>query len=286
MISSLENISEYYNHVKSLNDILISYLNIEENSKELLDISIDEKYIEKNTDFNSKLLRELIECDKFNLTSYSNLVKKNGYHYEDIDLSKLEEEKINILVNDDILEFGNINFELLKANSENQHIVFLENNINELIEGYSDFLIDSDDIIGLLESKNISVKNKEEVIELLDYDLIDTPKIAKLIYSYINKTIKRPNLYIKNMVLMLDSIESKVNLLVEQESELTNQELIEILELMPHEYNKIAKLDGKHTLLPNKDYNRRLIKILDLREFITSNKLEKKNQIRLIIKNK
>lgn len=286
LISSWENVSDYYNYAEILDDSLIEYLNKEDNSKELLSIRIDNKYKELHPDFNTKLLRELIECNEFDLPSYKNLVLKNGYHYEDLDLSKLNEEKINVLVNDVILKFGNINFELLKENSNNQHIAFLEKNINKFIEEYASFSIDSDDIIKLLESKNISDKNKRDIIELIDYDLINTSKIAKLIYSNVDKTIIKPYGYIKNMISQLESTESKVNLLVEQQSELNEGELIEMLELMPDEYSKIAKLDGKHTMISASDYNKKFIKLLYSREFITSDKPEKKNQIRLIIKNR
>jgi len=286
LISSWENVSDYYNYVEALDANLIKYLNKEDNSKELLNVRIDSKYKEQHPNFNTKLLRELIQCNDFDLLSYKNLVLKNGYHYEDLDLSKLDEEKINVLVNDVILKFGNINFELLKENSNNQHIAFLEKNINKFIEEYSSFSVDSDDITKLLESNNISDKNKREVIELIDYDLISTPKIAKLIYSNVDKTIIKPYGYIKNMISQLESTESKVNLLVEQQSELNDIELIEMLELMTDEYSKIAKLDGKHTIISGSDYNKRFIKLLYAREFITSDKPEKKNQIRLIIKNR
>lgn len=284
--SSWENVSDYYNYAEELDDSLIKYLNRENNSKELLNIRIDNKYKEQHPYFNTKLLKKLIECNDFDLVSYTNLVKNNGYHYEDLDLSKLDEEKINALVNDVILKFGNVNFELLKENSNNQHIIFLEKNINKFIENYSSFSIDNDDILKLLESKDISDKNKKEIIELIDYNLINTPKIAKLIYSNVDKSIIKPYIYVKNMIFQLESIESKVNLLVEQESELDNDKLTEMLELMPDEYSKIAKLDGKQTVLFAKDYNKRFIKLLHSREFITLDKPEKKDEIRLFIKNK
>lgn len=283
---SWKNMSAYYDYTEDLNDSLIKYLNIEDNSKELLIIRIDNKYKEQHTDFNSSLLRKLIECNAFDLASYSNLVQKNGYYYENLDLSKLDEEKINVLVNDVVLKFGSINFELLKENSENQHIIFLENYIDKFIEDYASFTTDSDDITKLLESKTISDKNKKEIIELIDYDLISSPKIAKLIYSNVDKTIIKSFVYIKNMISQLESTESKVNLLVEQESELNDEKLIEMLELMPEEYSKIAKLDGKQTILFSKDFNKRFINLLHSREFITLEKSEKKDKIRLFIKNK
>lgn len=285
--SSWNNVSEYYNYAESLDKQLIEYLNIEENSAKLFDVRIDDKYKESNPNFKGQLLRDFIECNEFSLESYKNVVLKNGYHYEDLNLSNLDENKINILANSYILKFGNINFELLKENSENQHIVFIEKNINDFITNYSSFNLDSNDIIKLLESKNILEKNKRDIIELLDYDFINSSKISKLIYENIDKRITKNYKYIKNMVSNLENLESKINLIVEQESELTNEELMEMINLLPEKYSKIGYLDGTQTLLPNKNYNKKFIELLVSREFITSYKLEKKNdEIRLFIKNK
>ena len=285
--SSWNNVSEYYNYAESLDKQLIEYLNIEENSAKLFDVRIDNKYKESNPNFKGQLLRDFIECNEFSLESYKNVVLKNGYHYEDLNLSNLDENKINILANSYILQFGNVNFELLKENSKNQHIIFIEKNIDDFIKDYSNFSIDSNDIIKLLESKDILEKNKRDIIELLDYDFINSSKISKLIYENIDKRITKNYKYIKNMVSNLENLESKINLIVEQESELTNEELMEMINLLPEKYSKISYLDGTQTLLPNKNYNKKFIELLVSREFITSYKLEKKNdEIRLFIKNK
>lgn len=85
------------------------------------------------------------------------------------------------------------------------------------------------------------------------------------------------------MVSNLETIETKVNLIVEQESDLTNEQLIELIDLLPKEYRKISGFDGTQTLISNKYYNNKFIEILTSREFITSHKLEKKsNEIRLL----
>ncbi|WP_424686209.1 MAG: hypothetical protein ACNI3H_14820 [Halarcobacter ebronensis] len=287
IISSWDNVFEYYKYKETLDKSLIKYLNIEENSAELLNVRIDNKYKENHENFNGQLLRDLIECNDFSLESYKNLVLKNGYHYEDLNLSNLDENKINILANDYILKFGNINFELLKENSKNQHIIFIEKNIDGFIREYSNFSVDSDDIIKLLESKDISEKNKRDIIELIHYSFINSPRISKLIYKYIDKKTIRDYNYTYNMVSNLETIETKVNLIVEQESDLTNEQLIELIDLLPKEYRKISGFDGTQTLISNKYYNNKFIEILTSREFITSHKLEKKsNEIRLFIKNR
>lgn len=285
--SSWDNVFEYYNYKETLDESLIKYLNIEENSLELLDVRIDNKSKDNYPNYNGQLLRDLIECNNFSLESYKNVVLKNGYHYEDLNLSNLDESKINILVNTYILQFGNINFKLLKEHSENQHIVFVEKNVDDFIKDYSNFSIDNDDIIKLLESKGILEKNKRDIIELIDSDFIDSPEISKHIYKYIDKKVIRIYNYIYNMVSNFEDIESKINLIVEQESGLNDTELTEIINLLPERYSKITRLDGTQTLLSNKNYNKSFIDLLTSREFITSSKLEKKNdEIRLFIKNR
>lgn len=286
IISSWNNVFEYYNYKKTLDKSLIKYLNIEENSVELLNVRIDDNYKKNHENFNGRLLRDLIQCNEFSLESYKNVVLKNGYHYEDLNLSNLDENKINILVNGHILQFGNVNFELLKENSENQHIIFIEKNIDDFIKNYSKFSIDSNDIIKLLESKDILEKNKRDIIELINYSFINNPKISKLIYKYIDKKVIRNYTYIYNMVSNLEDIEAKINLIVDQQNELMKEQLIGLIDLLPNEYNKITSFDGTEILLLNKNHNKKFIELLTSREFISSHKLEKNNKIRLFIKNR
>ncbi len=286
IISSWNNVFEYYNYKKTLDKSLIKYLNIEENSVELLNVRIDNNYKKNHENFNGQLLRDLIQCNEFSLESYKNVVLKNGYHYEDLNLSNLDENKINILVNGHILQFGNVYFELLKENSENQHIIFIEKNIDDFIKNYSKFSIDSNDIIKLLESKDILEKNKRDIIELINYSFINNPKISKLIYKYIDKKVIRNYTYIYNMVSNLEDIEAKINLIVDQQNELMKEQLIGLIDLLPNEYSKITSFDGTEILLLNKNHNKKFIELLTSREFISSHKLEKNNKIRLFIKNR
>lgn len=85
------------------------------------------------------------------------------------------------------------------------------------------------------------------------------------------------------MLENLENLESKVNLVIEQISKFNNEELIEILQLLPDEYSQIANLDGTELILKNTQYNKKLIKILYDREFIINDEIEK-NKIKVYIK--
>ncbi|MDD2887654.1 MAG: hypothetical protein PHY66_08295 [Aliarcobacter sp.] len=288
LLPTWNNILYYYIYRENNLDLtLINYLNIQENYTILSVSKINnEKDFDKDTILQS-FNRELMLCDKISNDAYDYLIKSIHFiNYPKLNIENLHSKKIELMLEFNKFKFYQENIDSLKKYFSPKHIVFLEKNIKKFIENYSSFSIDSDDVEKLLESKNITDKNKKEIIELIDYNLIRTPKIAKLIYSNVDKSIIKPYIYVKNMISQLESIESKVNLLVEQESELDNDKLTEMLELMSDEYSKIAKLDGKQTVLSAKDYNKKFIKLLHSRKFITLDKLEKKDEIRLFIKNK
>lgn len=289
LLPTWNNVLHYYIYRENnIDSVLIDYLNVKNYYTALSTSKINNvKDFDKDTTLES-FNKELMLCAGINNDAYNYLIKSIWFiNYPILNIQNLNSQKIDLMIKFDKFKFNQNNFNSLKEYFPSQHIVFLEKYIEEFIKNNSDFSIDSDDITKLLESKNISDKHKKEIIELMDYDLISTPKIAKLIYSNIDKTIIRSYSYIKNMISQLESTESKVNLLVEQESELNDEELIEMLELMPDEYCKIAKLDGKQTVVSDKDYNKKFIKLLHSRNFITFDKPEeKKGKIRLFIKGK
>jgi hypothetical protein len=86
------------------------------------------------------------------------------------------------------------------------------------------------------------------------------------------------------MLEHLENLESKINLIIEQKSEFNDEELIELLSLLPSEYQKIANQDGKQIILNDTNYNKAFIKLLQEYDLITTFKNEKNNKIRLYIK--
>jgi arsenate reductase-like glutaredoxin family protein len=160
----------------------------------------------------------------------------------------------------------------------------IEKNKEKLLEKFEEFKFDADDIINILESSDISKSIKQELIEQVDYDLIANKTIANLIYKYVDKTVIKSSNYTKKMLEYLENLESKINLIIEQKSEFNDEELMELLSLLPSEYQKIANQDGKQITLDNTNYNREFIKLLQEYDLITTSKNEKNNKIRLYIK--
>lgn len=282
--STWENMSQYYDYI-GFNNILIQYLSRENNALELSKIRADKKYLEEHPDFNTGLLKDILQSNVFNIKIYKNLIENNGWIYSSLDISDLDVDKISLLVEHNIFQFISTCFNHLKENTESCHIELVEKNINDYLDKYDEFNIDTEDLIKLLNSSKITDVIKKDLIEKIDYDLISNKDIAKLIYSYVDKTIRKSITYTKKMLENLESLESRINLVIEQISEFNNEEFIEILQLLPDEYSQIANLDGTEVVLKNNQYNKKLTKILCDREFIINDKLEK-NKIKLHIKDK
>jgi len=286
IVSTWSNAFKYYNNDNISNDILIDFLNIRENTENISKIKCGKEYSEKNEFFTQELLKLIITTNDFTAESYEYLIKNTGWAYNDLDISDLDEDKISLLLKYNRFIFEKVCFDSLKKNTDVLHISLIEKNKDHLLEKFEQFEFDTEDIIKILDSSKISNSIKKDLIEEIDYDLIKNANIAKLIYKYVDKTIIKSIYYTKKMLLNLNSLESKINLVVEQKSEFNDEELIEILQLLPDEYNKIANLDGKQTTLNENNYNKELIKLLKDRKFITKDKVEKRNKIRLYIKNK
>lgn len=288
VVSSWDNAFKYFNDPNTNNDLLLDYLNIEENAVKISQIQCGAEYRKNHEFFDSKLLKLIIETNRFSIVSYEHLIRNLGFWYEDLNISKLNNEKIELLIKYGRFQFKKACFDALKEKDGNLHIAFIEKNKNKLLEEFETFEFETDDIIKILEIDKgiVSDVMKKDFIEKVDYTLITNKNIAKLIYKYIDRTNIKPIEYTKPMLQNLESLESKINLIIEQNNGLDDNQFIQILDFLPEEYSKIKNFDGKQTVLKDNYYNQKFIAILKERGFITSDKPDKKDQIRLYIKAK
>ncbi|RLA84249.1 MAG: hypothetical protein DRG78_01950 [Epsilonproteobacteria bacterium] len=282
-----DNLLHYYtSNENSVSTELIQYLNIEENYKSLSKSKINnEEDFDKNTIL-SNFNKEIMLCNEISDEAYKYLIKSIWYiTYPKLDIENLNYDKVLYMLEANKFKFNSINFNDLKGNFDLQ-IELIEKNNSDLIEKFEEFEFDTNDIIGILESKVINSKIKKELVEIMDYDLITNNQIASLCFKFKDKNIQPPIYYINNIVKSLDSLENKINMIISENNQLSEEEFIELLNMLPSNYSKITLLDGKQTTLISTNYNKELIKILHNRKFITKDKVEKKKKIRLFIKNR
>ncbi|MCZ6175075.1 hypothetical protein O6B97_08670 [Campylobacter ureolyticus] len=284
--ASWDNLFKYFNDKNTKNEFLIDFLNLKENAEEISKVRCGADYEEKHEFFTQDLLMFIIGSNDLDIKSYEYLIKNLGWCYSDLDLSRLNEEKISLLIRYNIISLEKDYFNYLKKNTKNLHIALVEKNIDKLLEKFDSLDFQTDDITKILQINDsiLPKKLKENLIEKLDFNLISNGIIASLVYRYMDMTNEWPIDKIEKIFNFLDDLVLRINLIIEQNSKLSDEEFLKFIGNLPEKYSKIKNLDGTQTVLENNNYNKNLIDILKDRKFITSSKKCGKDNIRLYIK--
>jgi hypothetical protein len=278
------NVINFYDRKKLLDINLVEFLNIIENAIELSHTCINEthKLIKLGNEKVEELLQSLVECNQLNLESYKYILDSNGFIYSNLNIKNLEDDKIEILIKKGNLKLTPFIFDEIRNKSQKLLVFFILKNIKEFIEYFDDFLLNTSDLNLLLESELLP-DYKKEIVEKIDIENIDSKKIADLMYKYLDKSKIREYKFIYNMIKYVSSLENCINLIIQQNDNLSDDEIRELLNFLPEEYQKISVLEGKRPLFQNNQYNKKLIEIFLKRNFITSSNPEK-DKIRVISK--
>lgn len=163
---SERNIFEYFAKFKKIDQHLVDYINNHNN------IDIDMSALsEKFEEVKSELFEAVIKCTAINDTSYAQILKSMNQCYNYFDIEDITEEKIQILINTNIIQ---MNVETLKFMRENYSHEILIYYIQYHIEEYTDII-------------NSKLFSQEELISLLSSNISDELKLKLLAFS--NKPI-------------------------------------------------------------------------------------------------
>ncbi|WP_254506345.1 YobI family P-loop NTPase [Bacillus altitudinis] len=173
-----ENIIEYFGYRESLDDNLISLINRDTSKLDFLRIknNYDEEKVEKF--FNASLVsNELINC------KYREILTTLDYKLNNLNIVGIPEEKLCILIQEDILEMHVGNLLFLRKHYPNQVLDFIEKNLKEYVNliAHDDFKID--ELLKVL-SWNVEDNIKLRLLEFTS----DSISIVKKDYS--TKVIK------------------------------------------------------------------------------------------------
>jgi hypothetical protein len=264
-----DNVSHYYNIINTLNKALIEYLSVIENAEELSKTRISTKYCEENENFNTQLLREIAKCDKLNDSSYTLLIKSNGYWYKDLDLCKLGENKIDILIKNTMLQLTTENIDKLIECSLSKHIVLIENLFDAFIEKFDEVSTEltPKDFAKLFNSNKLTNEQKFILLEHIDFEkiTIDKELATSLAELYLNKNESMSKELLEDVIAQLltnKKLEVLVHQLSHTKENYTCDDINRLLEYLGEPYNQLCNRQGSHKAIPKDEKNETLAKIL------------------------
>lgn len=249
---------------------LINFLNIEANYLQLSESKLksDEVF---DDDFIKHISKSILLSLDISDTCFEHLIKSIPYTYNSLGFEELSEYKIKVMVETDFLNLTTVNYDLLKDNFPNFHIILIERHVDEFIEAKNDFTIDESDIVELFKSNAITGSQKIRILNVLSTDVI-TNDIAlqicpMILSSEVNETLE---FEILETLLGCDiAIENKLNIFTKYVNSMNEENIKTLLTTLGNPFDKLTE-KGKHPTVTLNKHTKKFIEKLDEINYISS----------------
>lgn len=281
-----ENIYQYYieknnvfdeNLKKFLNETNVYY----ELSSEEIHLNIDEEA-------QNEFILKLISNDDLTNASYEtimrNSIPEDFKIPEDFDFKIINENKIEKLIDTEIIPLTESNFEGLKAVRPNLHINLLLKNWGNYLEYVSEFSLSVEDKILVLQYDNLSDVLKLSIIknQISDEDLADNDLTEEVIILVLNDSSNSTGILdfskLKTMLTHNLRDEQKIKLINLLGNKLSKDNILDIQINIPESHQVHPK---SQLMLENNNFNKEFIKILQSVRIAGEFKETKNNEIRV-----
>ena len=193
------NIMDCFNAVK-LNESVIAYIN-------RCNIDLDFSKTAYDEDTKGKLFDSVIVCDSIENSKYEQMIVSLDFYYDDFDVTKIPDDKIAILIGNNIIRMTSKNLEFLRENYPDQNYNFIFKNIEQYVDIMDDDLFSQDELLEIL-TWNISDELK---IKLLEFSNDEISVVEKDYSSAICLYILKNNLMESDLMVLFSSFENWVD---------------------------------------------------------------------------
>lgn len=152
------NIMDYFEVLK-LSESVVSYIN-------RFDSDLDFSKTEYDEDMKESLFDSVIVSHDINNSKYKQILTSLEFEYDNFDIVEIPNDKINVLIDADIIRMTAENLTFIRENYIDQKFHFIHRNIEKYINIMNDTLF-----------------SKEELLEILTWDISDKLKIQLLRFT-------------------------------------------------------------------------------------------------------
>jgi len=271
---------------KPLDEYLTRYLNDKNNY-----IILSTKKINYSKKFDEtidiKISRAIVSLDKVDESALKYLAKSIPYWYTDIDLSILSSARIGILARTTNLKFTADNANaMLKYASLKDSIYFIARYYDKYLEIKEKIALPIEATNELLNS-SIDNKHKQELINNLNYDHLETKGLANTIYKLsLDQIVTIPFELIDSLFSYLGEKTKKIELLISNAQKLNKEQISSLLNKLGTPYSNIHQIGNSHVLLPKDHLHESLSNRLKAVDYISSCTFPFAGGIRINLKKK
>lgn len=193
------NIMDCFNAVK-LNESVITYIN-------RCTIDLDFSKTEYDEDTKGKLFDSVIVCESIENSKYEQILVSLNFCYDDFSITKIPNDKINILIRTNIIRMTAHNLEFIRENYPDQNYNFIFKNIEQYVDIMNDDLFSQDELLEIL-TWNISDELK---IKLLEFSNDEISVVGKDYSSAICLYILKNNFMETDLMDLFSSYEEWID---------------------------------------------------------------------------
>ncbi|MEK2041959.1 ATP-binding protein [Vibrio parahaemolyticus] len=218
-----------------------------------------------------KLRLFLLKANSLSNSSYREYIRALPSVFKSFPMG-LEPNKIKVLIEEQKVEFTEVNFDAISEHRELQ-IQFLSVNINKYLTEPEEFSLSEEYLDDLLET-DISLTAKLKIVELMDLDfLVDNPIRSALIGNIVVETDSNlPNIdgdIATALIIHSSPVETQISLLNRYHTLISDDEVRHVLEKLPEPFCEI-KIGYSSPKLRDTRENQDLVKWLESRKIISS----------------
>ncbi len=218
-------------------------------------ININQK--EEELTRTKKFITTLLTEDGFDRDVYEQLLKSIPYTYNSLNFGSLKLDKISLLITKGTLSLTSQNFVNLKTSYSPLQIALLTKYRSEFAKRISEFELDDNDLLSLLESTVLQSEEKEIVyltipVAQITRKSLFAQSIGELLIQYPNWKIENEQL-IEILISKL-SMSKTVKLFNMNFKRFSKEEVTALLKAWPSPYSEIA-IPGKRPLLEHNEEN-------------------------------
>lgn len=260
----------------SISQAATIFMSREDNASELSKKRVPLKVGEK--DLFSKFFKAVLSSDDIDDAAYALITKSNSWWFSDLPLAELSESKVKSLIVSGCLKFTKANYSAIKSAFDDLHILFASRNKKTFFEMYSDFELDSNDLLTALRSVDFSTDDKEKIIAKVDPGVVtsnaeNVAELGRIVLK--TKSFSITDGLVRNLISK-PSIEkeNRVKLFIAKEAQVPNESITDLLRSLGEPFDDIA-IRGKRPLIPEGKENQTFVELLLAKKYISSFEQEK-----------
>lgn len=159
VLFSEQNIMDYFNAMKSLDESIVSYIN-------KCNIDLDFSKTEYDSESQEALFDGVIVCNSIENSKYMQILVSLKVYYTEFNVSNIVDDKIFILIDTNIIRMSAVTLMFIRKNYPNQNYYFIRKNIDKYVE-----IMVTDLFV------------HDELLEIITWDISDEFKIKLLKFT-------------------------------------------------------------------------------------------------------